>query len=135
MPTGRWSLVRTETADSIEVVARTLLRRTGVVFRRTLMREKIPVAWRDLVAVYRRMEARGEIHGGRFVAGFHGEQYALKEAVSELRASRKEPIAADVRVIAGDPLNYSGILTPEERVASNALRRVTVAPASIAEPH
>jgi ATP-dependent Lhr-like helicase len=90
------------------------------------MREKIPVAWRDLLAVYRRMEARGEIHGGRFVAGFHGEQYALKEAVSEMRASRKEPIAADVRVIAADPLNYIGILTPEERVASNARSKVLV---------
>ncbi len=137
MPTGRWSLVHAATNspndsnEAAELVARTLLSRTGVVFRRALLREKIPVAWRDLIAVYRRMEARGEIHGGRFVAGFHGEQYALKEAVSELRASRKEPIAADVRVIAGDPLNYVGILTPAERVASNALRKVTVATAPL----
>ncbi|MCE9594623.1 MAG: ATP-dependent DNA helicase [Planctomycetes bacterium] len=138
-PTGRWSLVRTapsavgsvatdDATDPIELVARTLLARTGVVFRRTFLREKIPVAWRDLLAVYRRLEARGEIHGGRFVAGFHGEQYALKDAVSALRVCRKAPQGIEVRVIAADPLNYAGILTPEERVASNAQRKVIVAP-------
>ena len=79
----------------IEFVARQLLRRTGVVFRKTLAREKQPVPWRDLARACRTLEARGEIRGGRFVAGFDGEQYALPEAVTLLRAVRKrEPGAA-----------------------------------------
>ena len=72
-----------------EFVARQLLQRTGVVFRKTLAREKQPVPWRDIARACRLLEARGEIRGGRFVAGFDGEQYALPEAVTLLRAVRK----------------------------------------------
>src|SRR4030095_15976680 len=79
--TGRWCRFRTgePTAASDELVARQLLRRTGVVFRRTIFREKLPVTWSALTRVYRRLELRGEIRGGRFVAGFAGEQFALPE--------------------------------------------------------
>ena len=72
--------------EAVEHVARTLLRRYGVVFWRLLEREAdwLP-PWRDLLRVYRRLEARGEIRGGRFVAGFSGEQFALPEAVGLLR--------------------------------------------------
>src|SRR5579862_5787611 len=125
---GRWSLFRREAmpAPEVEFAAWQLLRRTGVVFRRTIEREKLPVPWRDLTRCYRTLEARGEIRGGRFVAGFSGEQFALPEAVSLLRAVRKRGELQPVSVSAADPLNYRGILTPDERVSSVAKTRVQV---------
>ncbi len=130
MPTtGRWSFFRraeTPPPPSAEFVARQLLRRTGVVFRKTIERERIPVPWRDLVRVYRTLEARGELRGGRFVAGPGGEQYALPEAVSLLRAVRRRGAGEPVTVSAADPLNYRGILTPDARVPSVARQRVQV---------
>jgi hypothetical protein len=82
-----------------------------------LQRETQLVPWRDLVRVYRRLEARGEIRGGRFVAGFGGEQFAASDAVGRLRAIRKmEKIDELVVLSAADPLNLVGILTPEARV-------------------
>jgi len=128
---GRWSLVRREkpeTAPPAEFVAWQLLQRTGVVFRKTLAREKQPLPWRDLARACRLLEARGEIRGGRFVAGFDGEQYALPAAITLLRSVRKtrEGAGAPVSVSAADPLNLRGILTPEPRVspASRALVQV-----------
>jgi ATP-dependent Lhr-like helicase len=119
---GRWSLFRREAAPppGPEFVARRLLARTGVVFRRTIAREKQPVAWRDLVRVYRTLEARGEIRGGRFVAGFDGEQYALPEAVPLMRSVRKRGELAPLTVPAADPLNFRGILTPDPRPAETS---------------
>ena len=102
---------------AIELVARQLLRRTGVVFRRTLLRERLPVTWFSLIRAYRRMELRGEIRGGRFVAGFSGEQFALPEAVELLRRLRREGPREAVSVFSADPLNYQGILTPEPRIS------------------
>jgi ATP-dependent Lhr-like helicase len=137
-PAGRWSLLGTSTTSATrsddeaerfaraEFAARALLTRTGVVFRRTVIREKIPSPWRDLLIAFRRMEARGEIHGGRFVTGFHGEQYALPEAVRALRALRQAEPDEPVFVDACDPLNFVGILTPDERIAANAKTRVPV---------
>jgi ATP-dependent Lhr-like helicase len=124
---GRWSLLSTENSSSaveqaradgsVETIARTLLKRYGVVFRSMLQRETQLAPWRDLVRVYRRLEARGEIRGGRFVAGFGGEQFALADAVGRLRAVRKmEKIDEMVVLSAADPLNLVGILTPEARV-------------------
>ena len=130
---GRWSLVRREAAapPSPEFVARRLLRRTGVVFRKTIAREKQPVPWRDIARVCRTLESRGEIRGGRFVAGFDGEQYALPEAVTLLRAVRRRGESpadpAPVLVSAADPLNFRGILTPDERIAPNTRALVRVA--------
>jgi ATP-dependent Lhr-like helicase len=126
---GRWSLLPREAPDpdAIESVARQLLKRTGVVFRRTLLREKQPFFWRDLLRVLRTLEARGEIRGGRFVSGFEGEQYALPEAVTLLRAVRRREKGPAVHVAAGDPLNLRGILTPDERVSPFARQRVLVA--------
>ena len=126
---GRWSLVRRASPEgcdpqsrsaALEHVARTLLRRYGVVFWRLLAREAAWLPpWRDLVGVYRRLEARGEIRGGRFVAGFSGEQYALPEAVGLLRQMRRRPIGGQwVSVSAADPLNLAGIVTPGPRVAA-----------------
>jgi ATP-dependent Lhr-like helicase len=127
---GRWSFFRREQnaaagADE-EAVVRQLLRRTGVVFRKTIEREKMPTPWRDLVRVLRRMELKGEVRGGRFVSRFSGEQYALPEAVELLRSIRRRGDVEPVNVSAADPLNFQGILTPEERVSPQTRRRVLV---------
>ncbi len=128
---GRWSLLAREAAtvppsELAEHAARVLLRRTGVIFRKTLTRERLPVFWRDVARACRSMEARGEIRGGRFVAGFDGEQYALPEAVTLLRAIRRQPERPPVTVSAADPLNLRGILTPDDRVPALAHEKVTV---------
>jgi ATP-dependent Lhr-like helicase len=105
--------------------ARTLLRRYGVVFKRLLAREPNPPAWRDLLMVYRRLEARGEIRGGRFVAGMSGEQFALPEAVAQLRAIRRsERNGKLISLGAADPLNLTGIVTPGERTPAQGGNRI-----------
>lgn len=129
---GRWALVRRPRPDQIqkddqrvEAIAQTLLRRYGVVFRRVLERESNLPAWRDLLYVYRRMEARGEIRGGRFVQGFSGEQYALPDAVATLRRIRKEQKDDALIAINGaDPLNLTGNVTPGKRLTASAGNRV-----------
>jgi ATP-dependent Lhr-like helicase len=98
-----------------------------VVFRRTIQREKQPFPWRDLVRALRTLEARGEVRGGRFVAGFDGEQYAMPEAVSLLRAVRRRGPGQPLHAAAADPLNFRGILTPDERVSPLARQKVLVA--------
>jgi ATP-dependent Lhr-like helicase len=124
---GRWCLFRREALEpSAEFAARQLLRRTGVVLRKMLAREKQPVPWRDLVRIYRTLEARGEIRGGRFVAGFDGEQYALPEAIPMLRSVRRRGEIVALTVSAADPLNLRGILTPDERIAPTARQKVEV---------
>ena len=131
---GRWALIRRPRREgaelshdaAVEQAARTLLRRYGVVFWRMLARESgwLP-PWRDLLRVYRRMEARGEIRGGRFVAGFSGEQYALPEAVSALREIRRKPDPDQwVSLSAADPLNLAGILTPGAKLAGLTANRL-----------
>ena len=121
MPVGRWSLWRNSdpgAADGgAETLARQLLQRYGVVFRELLARETRCPPWRLLLQAYRRMEARGEIRGGRFVSGFVGEQYALPEAVEAVRNVRRlAPDKESVIVSCTDPLNLVGILTPGPRV-------------------
>jgi len=112
-------------AAALEAAAWALLRRYGVVFRRLLERETLMPPWRDLLRVYRRLEARGEIRGGRFVDGFSGEQFALPEAVGRLRAVRREPRRGTlVSVSAADPLNLVGIVTPGDRLPALAGNRV-----------
>jgi ATP-dependent Lhr-like helicase len=109
---------------ALETLAWILLRRYGVVFRRLLDQEELPL-WRDLLRVYRKLEARGEIRGGRFVAGFSGEQFALPEAVGSLRAIRRKPASGTlVSVSAADPLNLVGIVTPGSRVLRVGANRV-----------
>jgi ATP-dependent Lhr-like helicase len=130
-PVGRWSCFRTAplAADSEklnDLAARQLLRRTGVVFRRTLTREKLPVNWSALTRVYRRMELRGEVRGGRFVAGFSGEQFALPGAVEMLRHLRRQGSRQPITVTSADPLNFQGILTPEKRIAPTVRQQVLV---------
>ncbi len=111
--------------DPIEVRAVQILHLYGVVFPELLAREPTAPRWRDLLKVYRRAEARGEIRGGRFVARFVGEQFALPEAVQTLRAVRKaEPDSRPVVVSACDPLNVTGILTSGPRVPAMLGNRV-----------
>jgi ATP-dependent Lhr-like helicase len=113
------------TAESLELLAVTLLARYGVVFRRLLARESLTVPWRALLQVYRRLEARGEIRGGRFVAGMQGEQFARPEAVAQLRAVRRAAREDELVVLsAADPLNLTGLITPGDRVSGLASNRV-----------
>jgi ATP-dependent Lhr-like helicase len=129
---GRWSIVRADDVPTdadrdraVDVQARALLQRYGVVFRKLLAREANAAPWRELARVYRRLEARGEIRGGRFVAGMSGEQFALPDAVEQLREIRR--IAPDGRLttISGaDPLNLAGIITTGERVRAIGASRV-----------
>ena len=123
MPAGRWSLLRGRGARragrgaDAERFARLLLRRYGVVVRELLARETRMPPWRELLPALRTLEARGEVRGGRFVAGLVGEQFALPEAVEALRAVRRRPAAPETVVVAAaDPLNLVGILVPGARV-------------------
>ena len=112
--------------EALEHVARILLRRYGVVFWRLLEREPgwLP-PWRDWLPVLRRMEARGEVRGGRFVDGLAGEQFALPEAIPLLREIRRRPADGSlVRVSAVDPLNLCGTLLPGEKVPAVAGNRI-----------
>jgi ATP-dependent helicase Lhr and Lhr-like helicase len=126
---GRWAMIpapRPDTAAHAEHMARTLLRRYGVVVWRLLEREasRLP-PWRDLLRVYRTLESRGEIRGGRFIAGIPGEQYALPEAVGLLRETRRrKPSGNLVSISAADPLNLLGILTPGPRLPALSGNRV-----------
>jgi len=126
---GRWSRVRAAAPLPQEAVAEAvawqLLRRYGVVFRRLVTRETLLTPWRDILRVYRRLEARGEIRGGRFVGGFSGEQYALPEAVGLLRSVRREEPRGELVAVSGaDPLNLVGIVTPGDVVAGVATNRI-----------
>jgi ATP-dependent Lhr-like helicase len=126
---GRWSRVRRGAVlaeDRLaEAVAWQLLRRYGVVFRRLVAREALLVPWRDVLRVYRRLEARGEVRGGRFVGGFSGEQYALPEAVGLLRSVRRTAPTGELVAVSGaDPLNLVGIITPGDAVTALATNRV-----------
>jgi ATP-dependent Lhr-like helicase len=126
---GRWSSLRRDSKvsrdEAMRTLAWTLLARYGVVFRRVLARETSGVPWREMARIYRSLEARGEIRGGRFVSGMSGEQFALPEAVGQLRAVRRQPVSGRlVAVGAADPLNLTGIVTPGERVAAVARSRV-----------
>ncbi|MBA3345786.1 MAG: hypothetical protein H0T44_10930 [Gemmatimonadales bacterium] len=128
---GRWALIVAPAAAGqpdprpTDLYARTLLHRYGVVFKRVLAREAGAPAWRELLLAYRRLEARGEIRGGRFVAGMSGEQFALPEEVGQLRAIRRlQGGGGLVAVGAADPLNLTGIITPGERVPGAVRNRI-----------
>ena len=117
---GRWALLqRAGEAVDVEFFANQLLSRWGVVFRDVLARETLAPAWRDLLQVYRRMEARGEIRGGRFVSGFLGEQFARPEALELLRHLRRTARTGEALEIApADPLNLSEIVLPGPRTGA-----------------
>jgi ATP-dependent helicase Lhr and Lhr-like helicase len=136
---GRWTLLRRSgpkavaagisgklEPDVLDHIVHTLLRRYGVVFWRLLEREAqwLP-PWRDLMRVLRRLEARGDIRGGRFVAGVSGEQFALPEAVTMLREIRRQPLTGEFVSISGaDPLNLVGVITPGGKIPALANNRL-----------
>ena len=149
---GRWALLNPPATEpeisaaarrelEIESASAMLLRRYGVVFRDLLERETTVPPWRELLGIFRRLEARGTVRGGRFITGFGGEQFALPEAVESLRAMRRgngrnegrdEPrregaTGSDgpVTVAAADPLNLVGIVIPGERAAAVPGKTVT----------
>lgn len=114
--------------DRIERWARLLLQRYGVMFRDLLARENVAPSWRELAAVYRRLEARGDIRGGRFVAGVAGEQFALPGAVERLRQIRDEKPDDNIYIIsAADPLNLMGILFEGQRIPATRGNTLAIA--------
>jgi ATP-dependent helicase Lhr and Lhr-like helicase len=128
---GRWSLFSEElhaaptpieqarrTDAALESFARMLLARYGILFRDLLVRESNAPKWRDLLGILRRLEARGEVRGGRFVTGFGGEQFALPQAVDSLRTARTRDCTATITVAAADPINLAGIVVPGDRASS-----------------
>jgi ATP-dependent Lhr-like helicase len=134
---GRWSILHRNTEievpssqkvfdpETTEEVAWVLLKRYGVVFKRLLEREGMSIPWRVLLRVYHRLEARGEIRGGRFVAGISGEQFALPDAVGMLRSMRRQGAQDSlISVSAADPLNVVGIITPGNRITSHTGNRI-----------
>ena len=137
---GRWSVIAGRGMDPdqgggeqdlsspgwerVEYVAWVLLTRYGVVFRRVLDAESNVPSWRELLYVFRRMEARGEVRGGRFVQGMSGEQFALPEALGLLRRMAKDKEQKMIAISASDPLNLTGIVLPGERVPSVRTNRI-----------
>jgi ATP-dependent Lhr-like helicase len=124
MPVGRWALLRDgvepglDAAEAADRKARMLLRRYGILLRELLARERNSPPWRTLLPTLRRMEARGEVRGGRFVDGLVGEQFALPEAVEALRAARRRRASGEIVLVsAADPLNLVGIIVPGGRVS------------------
>src|SRR5207248_1622568 len=121
---GRWSLVPVPEAGAdhdelAEAVAEQLLNRWGVVFRDLAVRDSLRLPWREIQWALRRLEDRGLIRGGRFVAGFSGEQYALPTAVEQLVRVRKAPRSAERVVInATDPLNLVGVIVPGDTITA-----------------
>ena len=129
---GRWALVARSAAtqadrDALaEAAAEQLLVRWGVVFYDLYAHENLALPWRDIVWALRRLEARGSVRGGRFVAGFVGEQFALPEAIELLRSARRSPRDGTlIRISACDPLNLVGVILPGPRIP--AVRTNTVA--------
>ncbi len=127
---GRWTAIAAGDdgggrEEAVELQAWALLRRYGVMFRRLLTRETNAATWRELARVYRRLEARGEIRGGRFVTGMSGEQFALPDAVERLREVRRmAPDGALLAISAADPLNLTGIVTAGERIRTAGRNRI-----------
>ncbi len=119
------AIAKARQADAAhESAARMLLARYGILFRDLLERESNAPKWRDLLNILRRLEARGEIRGGRFVTGFSGEQFALPQAVESLRLSRRVESTHEIAVAAADPLNLAGIVIPGPRTPAVPGRQI-----------
>lgn len=143
---GRWSLLTDQTEPTspensaltydhqLESACLMLLHRYGVVFRELAANETSLPRWRELHGLFRRLEDRGLVRGGRFVSGFSGEQFALPHAVESLRACRQRPLASmpPLTVAAADPVNLIGIVLPGERATAIPGRTVTFPPPDLA---
>jgi ATP-dependent helicase Lhr and Lhr-like helicase len=142
-PGGRWSRLREANAPLITssatqslasealaseeeatFMAGQLLKRTGVIFRTIIERERQPIPWGLLLRALRRMELAGTVRGGRFVNGFSGEQYALPEMAELLRHPPSDDTPISISAV--DPLNFHGILLPDERIPATGKRRIAL---------
>lgn len=129
---GRWTLFQPHAGETelsheefVEQWAWQLIRRWGIVFRDLVLREALAPAWWELLKVYRRLEARGELRGGRFVKGVGGEQFATGETIRELRNLKEFNAAPELTVLSGaDPVNLTGILGTAARIPALAGNRV-----------
>lgn len=128
---GRWSLTclpagrsKPQEEANLKDIAWIMLKRYGVVFRRMAEKDPITPSWREMVRVFRQMEARGEIRGGRFVDGVWGEQFALPEAIPMLRKARKQEEGQLISISAADPLNLTGVIGGSKRVPGIHSNRV-----------
>jgi ATP-dependent Lhr-like helicase len=137
---GRWCLLPTAAVEAdrdelAEAVAEQLVARWGVIFRDLAKRENLAVGWRDILWALRRMEARGTIRGGRFVAGFSGEQFAHPDAIDVLRTVRRQrPTGQPVRLSAADPLNLTAVVLPGPRVPAIPTNTVTYVDGAVEDP-
>ena len=141
---GRWSLLDTflpalkplndprhwEVLDEeqLERLVSIYLQRWGVLFRSLLERESFAPPWRVLLATLRKMELRGILRGGRFVAGVGGEQFAFPETVDELRKFKKQKVPKEIPALyciaASDPLNLLNLILPNHKLARLLNNRV-----------
>jgi ATP-dependent Lhr-like helicase len=137
---GRWCLLPAPACgpdrdELAEAVAEQLAARWGVIFRDLATRENLAVPWRDVLWALRRMEARGTIRGGRFVAGFSGEQFAHPDAVDLLRSVRKQQHTGQpVRISAADPLNLTAVVLPGPRIPAIPANSVTYIDGAVPSP-
>lgn len=128
---GRWSLLPVnetpltplEYEELAEMVARQLVRRWGVVTYELFATESYRVPWRYVVWALRRLEARGEVVGGRFVQGLAGEQYAHVEALDALQ---RPPSDVPVTIAAVDPLNLTGTILTATRIPARVRQSLTI---------
>ena len=136
-PAGRWAPLPAAIADEpdpeaadeqAEAEARILLNRYGVLSRELMSRESLQTPWRDILRALRRLEARGEIRGGRFIQGLIGEQFALPEAIDQMRALRRKAEEEDqpVEIAAADPCNLQGVLLPGPKIPARLHRKITI---------
>ena len=128
---GRWWLIESsiepigplEFEDLAEQIAVQLIRRWGIVTYELFAQESYRVPWRYVSWALRRLEARGEVLGGRFVEGLAGEQYAQPEALDLLA---QDLTSEPVTLAACDPLNLTGGIVNAERVPSRVRRTMTL---------
>jgi ATP-dependent Lhr-like helicase len=110
--------------EAVEEWAWQLLRRWGVVFRDIALREPLAPPWWQLLRAYRRLEARGELRGGRFIRGVGGEQFAASEAIRQLRALREPHESSLLIISASDPLNLTGVIGGGMRIPALATHQI-----------
>ena len=136
-PAGRWAPLPATVAEEpdptladehAEAIARILLDRYGAVSRELMTRESVSMPWREILRALRRLEARGEIRGGRFIQGLIGEQFALPEAIDQMRSLRRRAASEDppLEIAAADPCNLQGILLPGPKVPARLHHRIKI---------
>ncbi|HEX9975010.1 MAG TPA: hypothetical protein VGD14_23345, partial [bacterium] len=123
---GRWSLLPVAKDENIaqpgiiEILARQLLLRYGMICREIYELESWQIPWREIYETLVRLEWRGEIRRGYFVKGFSGMQFALPQAADELMAFHQTAPGysigqnSDQMILINscDPANFYGAASP-----------------------